>query len=200
MSFQATKLSLLSSRNRNLTSLALLAALIGCGCRPTDSAEATQAPAAAVAGAQVPASPAQTPPQTSSEALPAEACKAGDGWPFFEAFVTKPGVRARYSAPKVEVRDIEDPERLITTEDAAQVEPFKIGQRDFQWVYADPSAKDGGGDRVKLDDKMAGNTFRIDFVRAEFTPDGDLIRTSGKPGAYVFEHVQDCWRLVQELR
>ncbi|WND78333.1 hypothetical protein [Lysobacter capsici] len=166
------------------------------------------APEAPAAPAAAPATTAATTPAPTAAAptaapaavqLPAEACvKSEDGFAsFFEQFVYEAPVRAAYSAPTVEVRDIKDPAKLLGSE---QPGPFRIAIVDNQWSYNEPGKDAGQFARVKMDRTLNGDRMRVDFVKAEFSPDEEVTKTLGKPEAYVFEFKQGCWQLTQQLR
>ena len=168
------------------------------------AAPAPTAPAAtpATAAAAAPAPPAAAPtaaPAAPAVQLPAEACtKSEDGFAsFFEQFVYEAPVRAAYSAPTVEVRDIKDPSKVLASEQAG---PFRIAMVDNQWSYNEPGKDAGQFARVKMDRALSGDRMRVDFVKAEFSPDEEVTKTLGKPEAYVFEFKQGCWQLTQQLR
>lgn len=192
---------------------ALVLALAGCNApapdagKPADpAASATPAPAAPAAAQPMPAQPA---PATSAPApaaaavqLPAEACvKSEDGFAaFFEQFVYEANVRSAYTAPQIEIRDLKDPGKLLETQTPQQAGPFKIALIDSQWSYDEPGKQAGELDRVKIDRTLSGERMRVDFVKAEFSPDDEVVKTLGKPEAYVFEFKQGCWQLTQQLR
>lgn len=158
---------------------------------------AATAPAANVQAAP-PAVPASAQPAKPAVQLPADACvKSEDGFAaFFEQFVYEAPVRAAYSAPTVEVRDIKDPARRIE----APPGPFRIALIDNQWSYDEPDKDPSELDRIQIKRSLSGDRMRVDFVRAEFSPDEEVSKTLGKPEAYVFEFKQGCWQLTQQLR
>lgn len=156
----------------------------------------TAAPATTTAPAPAPVAAAPTAPAVQ---LPADACvKSEDGFAsFFEQFVYEAPVRAAYSAPTVEVRDIKDPAKLLSSQ---QPDPFRIALVDNQWSYVEPGKDPSQFARIKSDRTLSGDRMRVDFVKAEFSPDEEVTKTLGKPEAYVFEFKQGCWQLIQQLR
>ncbi|MGJ7903275.1 hypothetical protein, partial [Lysobacter sp. 1R34A] len=141
-------------------------------------------------------------PAAAAVQLPAEACvKSEEGFAtFFEQFVYGGNVRSAYTAPQLEIRDLKDPGKLLETQTPQQAGPFKIALVDHQWSYDEPGKQAGELDRVKIDRTLSGDRMRVDFVKAEFSPDEEVVKTLGKPEAYVFEFKQGCWQLTQQLR
>jgi hypothetical protein len=118
-------------------------------------------------------------------------------------------IRSRYSAAEIQVRDYNDPNQVLEVVKQQNYQGFKIASLDYTLVYDDPTITDPNAKaRLKREVKrLDDNTFRVDYVRAEFAVDpeaednnGKLIRTYGAPGAYIFEHQNGCWTLTQELR
>jgi hypothetical protein len=175
-------------------------------------------------------SAAAVPPVISSEPLPIadagvqpdrapskpqpEFCARENYQQFFWPFVqdndgSNHKIRSRYSADKIQVRDYNDPNQVLEVIEKQDYQGFKIASLDYTLVYDDPAITDPNAKaRLKREVKrIDDNTFRVDYVRAEFEVDpeaednnGKLIRTYGAPGAYIFEHRQGCWTLTQELR
>lgn len=180
--------------------LALSACKAGTSSAPVD---ASAAPASITAQAVVEPAPAAAP--TAAQAtkptvqLSPDACvKSEDGFAaFFEQFVYEAPVRAAYSAPTVEVRDIKDPAKRL---DAQPPGPFRIALIDNQWSYDEPEKDPSQLARIKMERTLSGDVMRVDFVKAEFTADDEVSKTLGKPEAYVFEFKQGCWQLTQQLR
>ncbi|MGH8082356.1 MAG: hypothetical protein ACREP7_17400 [Lysobacter sp.] len=164
------------------------------------------APAPVVAAATTtmpaPAAVETAAPAAAKVELPEGACaKTEDGFDaFLEQFVYEAPVRTAYSAAQIEVRDIKNPARLIATQAPAQADPFRIALVDSQWSYDEPGKDPGQLSRIKLDRKLSGDRMRLDFVKAEFSPDEDVVKTLGPPEAYVFQFKGDCWQLAQHLR
>lgn len=186
------------------TAIAVLVLALAACKAAAPEAPATPAPAAPAAAPATAAAPASAPtapaPTAAAPAvqLPADACvKSEDGFAsFFEQFVYEAPVRAAYSAPTVEVRDIKDPAKLLSS----QPDPFRIALVDNQWSYAEPGKDAGQFARIKSERTLSGDRMRVDFVKAEFSPDEEVTKTLGKPEAYVFEFKQGCWQLTQQLR
>lgn len=121
---------------------------------------------------------------------------------FLNEYVNKRDIREQFMAHEIEIRSFSDPTKKIEIETSAQNRPFKIGLVNHMWSYME-AEKDKSSEPyafIKIDKKLHGESMRVDFVKAEFTPDHDLIRTYGPMGAYIFEHKQGCWQLTQELR
>ncbi len=185
-------------KQARIAALALAVALTACSKPPAAAPEAAQpAPAAQPAAAGPPAAPAAARP-----ALPEGACaKTEDGFAtFLEAYIAEPDKRAAYTAPEIEVRDIKDPSKLIAKQSAQQADPFRIVLVDSQWSYFEPGKPDGELARIQLDRKLEGDRMRLDFVKAEFSPDEEVVKTLGPPEAYVFGYEQGCWQLTLQLR
>jgi hypothetical protein len=122
-------------------------------------------------------------------------------------------MRHTYTWSDVQIRDYQDPSKLLGVISKKNYDAFKIGLIDYALVYVDPSTKNLSvseqlKNRLKIDIKrLDQKTFRVDYIQAEFAVDpeaednnGALIRTYGQPGAYIFEHRQGCWNLTQDLR
>ncbi|WP_372392408.1 hypothetical protein ACCQ05_21125 [Xanthomonas sp. NCPPB 3582] len=184
---------------QRLLTAALLALLLQ-GCQAPEStptATNTAGPAATPA-ADVPEPAARPATAANRPELSPGACKkTDDGFTaFLEAIVADPAVRAAYSVPVVEERDLRDPSKLVNR----QSEPFRLTLIDYSWSYNEPDKDPSELDRVKLDFKLEGDRMRVDFVRAEFSADDEVLKTFGAPEAYIFEYTQDCWQLAQHLR
>jgi hypothetical protein len=174
-----------------------VAALAACRGEPQPAAE----PAAAASQFEAaPASPAPAPVAAAAQ-LPEEVCQPGEDSfrDFFNEYVAREEVRAAYTAPSVQVRRFADPAKVLAEEPAAPA-AFKVVQVDFQWSYREPEGSQRVPDRVELALHPQGQAMRMEFRRAEYAPDDELVRTFGEPGAYVFERRDGCWRLTQELR
>ena len=185
---------------QRLLTAALLALLLQ-GCKPSESSATTTAAPAPAPTATATAAPEQaTAAATVADrpALPQGACeKTEDGFTaFLEAIIADPALRAAYSAPRVEERDLRDPSKLVNRPG----EPFRLTLIDYSWSYNEPNQDPGKLARIKMDFKQDGDRMRVDFVKAEFSADDDVIKTFGAPEAYVFEYTQQCWRLAQHLR
>jgi hypothetical protein len=211
----------------SIVSLALLQA---CTALPKTS-DAAPAPKSAVSAiAPENTRTAATPPVISSEPLPIadtrvpsdraqsqtqpEFCARENYQQFFWPFVqdndgSNHKIRSRYSADNIQVRDYNDPNQVLEVVKKQDYQGFKITSVDYTLVYDDPTITDPNAKaRLKREVKrLDDNTFRVDYVRAEFETDGEaednngkLIRTYGAPGAYIFEHQNGCWTLTQEYR
>ncbi|MGO1069099.1 hypothetical protein [Lysobacter sp. CA199] len=201
--------------NRTRIAAAVLVVVLS-ACKASAPAEPAAA-AAAVPAPAVDAAPSQPTPDASQLApqggkpgfetaprpqLAEGACaKTEDGFgAFLEQFISEPELRAAYSAPQIEVRDIKHPDKLIAAHTPQQADPFRIALVDYQWSYDEPGKDAGQLSRIKLDRKLSGDSMRLDFVKAEFSPDEDVVKTFGSPEAYVFQFKRDCWQLAQHLR
>ncbi|MER2196860.1 hypothetical protein [Methylobacterium brachiatum] len=155
-------------------------------------------PAAAAPAPTAMAAPGLVRPAATRADLPSGACdKTEDGFTaFLNAIVTDPALRAAYSAPQIAERDLNDPARPV----ARPIEPFRLTLIDYMWSYDEPGRDPGKLARVELSFTLDGDRMRLGLVRAKFSPEGNLVRTFGAPEAYVFEHRQGCWRLVEHLR
>ncbi|KQR09094.1 MULTISPECIES: hypothetical protein [Xanthomonas] len=184
---------------QRLLTAALLALLLQ-GCQAPESTAAAD-PAAPTSTATTTAAPEPAPPATPAAqrpALPQGACeKTEDGFSaFLEAIVADPAVRAAYSAPHVEESDLRDPSKPVDRPG----EPFRLVLIDSRWSYDEPDKQPEQLARVKLELKPDGERMRAEFIRAEFSPDEEVIKTVGTPEAYVFDYTQQCWQLTQHLR
>lgn len=121
---------------------------------------------------------------------------------FLNEYVNKRDLREHFMAHKIEIRSFSDPTKKIGIETASQNQPFKIGLADHMWSYIEAGKEKSPEPYalIQIEKKFYGESVRINFVKAEFTPEHDLIRTYGPMGAYIFEHKQGCWQLTQELR
>jgi hypothetical protein len=115
----------------------------------------------------------------------------------------------KYISPEVEIRDYQNPSRLLMTISDKNYVIFKIGAIGNKYVMGSliPFLSDAEllKNRLKLDfQRINAKTFRVNYIRAEFLNDkkdgdGTLVRTYGNPEAYVFEHRDGCWHLTQQL-
>lgn len=115
--------------------------------------------------------------------LPSDACTLEGYWSFFEAFAQSSEVRQAYTDANVR----------------RAINPFRITLADNQWVYAQ-TAEGRGRDTLTLQETRIGNTFRVEYVRADFGPDDEVVRTHGKPGVYEFRFKDGCWRLTNSVQ
>jgi hypothetical protein len=131
-----------------------------------------------------------------SSILPSEACTLEGYWSFFEVFVKSEEVRKIYTSPEIQILRYSD-ESAITSK---QNDYFRIGLVDYQWVYLDPTKDESNYDRLDLKKDLKSTRFRVDYRKAEFDDNDELVKTFGEPGAYVFEFRDGCWNLTQDLR
>lgn len=127
--------------------------------------------------------------------LSADACTPKGYWSFFEAFVRSEVVRKSHTSKQIEVRSYATNKKI-----KGNYRQFKIGLVDYRWSYVDPSKDISNFDTLDLKKNLVGNTFRVDYQKAEYGPDDELLRTFGNPGAYVFELKEGCWQLTKEFR
>lgn len=137
-------------------------------------------------------------------------CSPDEFKSFFEQFVRNPSDGVEYIDAAFQIRDYQDPSRLLMTIGDKNYVDFRIGAIGNRYVYIDPYAKYRSDDellkkRLKLDyQRIDAKTFRVNYIRAEFINDskdrdGNLVRTYGNPEAYIFEHRNGCWHLTQSL-
>jgi len=132
---------------------------------------------------------------------------------FFEQFVRGKDnqgneIRYTYTAAYIQVRDYQDPSKLLETMSRKNDE-FSINLRGYRWVQLVPSQVDNSAyTRLKLDiKKVDDKTFRVDYIKAQYQYSGvgtnqeeTILRTYGEPNAYIFEHRNGCWNLTQKLQ
>jgi hypothetical protein len=210
--------------------IGLIGLLQACGTAPIKAFDAPTPPQAAAAGSNSPglapappsvgaAGPTQiadrqdVKPDRANSDRP-EYCAPENYRQFFWHFVQdydlqNHPMRAPYTAAEVKVRNYDDSAKILAVVKKPDYQGFKIRALDYTMVYDDPSITDPNAKaRLKLDFKRrTEDIFRVDYVRAEFkvNPEaednnGELIRTYGAPGAYVFEHQNGCWQLTTEYR
>jgi hypothetical protein len=131
-------------------------------------------------------------------------------WHFVKGFdYSNNRIRLPYTSASVQVRDYQNPDKVLGIVDKQNYDGFKIDSLDYTLVYLDETITDPNAKaRLKVDfTRQTDTTFRVDYVKAEFeiNPEeednnGQLIRTYGAPGAYIFEHRDGCWNLTQEFR
>jgi hypothetical protein len=148
----------------------------------------------------------------SNASLPVS-CAKDEYKSFFEQFVRGKDnqgneIRYTYTAAYIQVRDYQDPSKLLETMSRKNDE-FSIDLRDYRWVQLVPSQVDNSPyTRLKLDiKKVDDKTFRVDYIKAQYQYSGvgtnqeeSLVRTYGEPNAYIFEHRNGCWNLTQKLQ
>ncbi|MGH8108383.1 MAG: hypothetical protein ACREO1_06655 [Arenimonas sp.] len=130
-----------------------------------------------------------------SNTLPADACTLNGYWSFFEAFVRSETIQKSHTSQQVELRNYKTNEKI-----KARYDRFKIGLVDYSWSYIEINKHFSDYVRLDLKKTTNGNTFRVDYQKAEYGPDDELLRTYGNPGAYVFELKEACWQLTKEFR
>jgi hypothetical protein len=119
--------------------------------------------------------------------LAKDACKTQDFSLMFGYFAQNEGVRAALTAPEVQIRSLARPGQVQRTVKGAEYRDFKIAMIDYGFFDAE-------------------SADRFDAGQAEYGPPGedeeygDLIRTYGQPGAYLFEPRDGCWHLTQDFR
>jgi hypothetical protein len=140
-------------------------------------------------------------PAADEQDLPAEACvKSEEGFSeFFGHFVQDRKVRESHSAPMIEVGDIKKDDETKNVVASDQIEPFRIALVDSRWVYEEPGKPPGELARVDTNRTLDGNTMRVEFVRAEFSSEEDVLKTMGDPEAYIFAFRKGCWQLTKYL-
>lgn len=200
---------------RHLVPSALLLCMLGACDSATHAPAAPKGDPAATAAAPgvsaTVAPTAQTPPATDSGAaaatvlpdppLPESACKPDGFREFFEAYVDSASVRTAYTWADVRIGKYAAPTQDARSVAKAGYHDFRIGAVDYRWVYLDPAIKEPGDyPRLDIDIKPKDTTAQVEYVKAEFDTDDNLVRTVGDRGAYVFELRDKCWYLTQDLR
>ncbi len=213
-----------------LLPIALVALSQACTSLPKTSDAAPAPKTADRSSAPETTNATDTPPVISSEPLPIadagvqsdraqspkrpQSCAPDNYEQFFWQYVqdndmNNNSMRAPYTAAQIQVRNYNNPSQVLEVVKQQDYQGFKITSVDYTLVYDDPTINDPNAKaRLKREVKrLDDNTFRVDYVRAEFETDGEaednngkLIRTYGAPGAYIFEHQNGCWNLTQEYR
>lgn len=169
--------------------------------------------AACTLGAVAPASAQDVDAESDalSMQMSKDACKAKDFAAFFGSYAQNRKVRDAQTAALVEVRSLKNPKKKIEDVDARDF-LFNIQMLDYSYYDADSALKFDKSENpddlvdVKVDFKeLGGDKHRIDWTRAQMKPDDEgegkvLVKTIGKPGAYIFEYVDGCYQLTQDLR
>lgn len=114
--------------------------------------------------------------------LPADACTLEGYWSFFESFARSAPIRQAHTA--VPLR--------------ASLEPFRIALVDDRWVYAGSDAQ--GREFLDLQEHRQDRRFTVEYVRAEFDAEDEVVSTSGTPGTYTFDYLEGCWQLTAATR
>lgn len=144
--------------------------------------------------------------------LAKDACKTQEFSLMFGYFAQNEGVRAALTAPEVQIRSLARPGQVQRTVKGAEYRDFKIAMIDYSFFDAESADRFDAGqsealESLKLDiTERPGGAYRVAYVKAEYGPPGedeeygDLIRTYGPPGAYLFEPRDGCWHLTQDFR
>lgn len=144
--------------------------------------------------------------------LARDACRAKDFSLMFGYFAQNGGVRAAFTAPEIQIRSLARPGQVQRTVKGAEYRDFKIAMIDYSFFDAESAERFDAGqsealEPLKLDiTEEPGGAYRVAYVKAEYRPPGEdeevgeLIRTYGQPGAYLFEPRDGCWQLTQDLR
>jgi hypothetical protein len=144
--------------------------------------------------------------------LARDACKTQDFSLMFGFFAQNKGVRAALTAPEVQIRSLARPGQVQRTVQGAEYRGFKIAMIDYSFFDAESADRFDAGqsealESLKLDiTEQPGGAYRVAYVKAEYGPPGEdkeygeLIRTYGQPGAYLFEPRDGCWHLTQDFR
>jgi hypothetical protein len=171
------------------------------------------------AGALIPAvaqgpSPTPDPDAPAARKIP---CSTAEFPYFFRVFIRglddlmpRSAVRKAHVWQQVQVRSYKNPRRLLALVKQQDYDSFRIGLLNNLWIYSDPTVTSYSDAFPRLDVKFKTinkKKVRVEYIQAEYaaipnSPTGaeKLIKTIGKPGAYIFEHRNSCWRLTQELR
>jgi hypothetical protein len=144
--------------------------------------------------------------------LAKDACKTQDFSLMFGYFAQNQGVRAALTAPEVQIRSLTRPGQVQRTVKGAEYRDFKIAMIDYSFFDAESAERFDAGqsealESLKLDiTEQPGGAYRVAYVKAEYGPSGEdeeygeLIRTYGRPGVYLFEPRDGCWHLTQDFR
>lgn len=144
--------------------------------------------------------------------LAKDACKTQEFSLMFGYFAQNEGVRAALTAPEVQIRSLARPGQVQRMVKGAEYRDFKIAMIDYSFFDAESADRFDAGqsdalETLKLDiTEQPGGAYRVAYVKAEYGPPsedeeyGDLIRTYGQPGAYLFEPRDGCWHLTQDFR
>ncbi|MEN3748443.1 hypothetical protein TPR58_14805 [Sphingomonas sp. HF-S3] len=158
--------------------------------------------------------PATRPAQgaVTSDAHPANAqatCPGGDFESFLQAFISSADVRRKYTPATLEERSFAAPSRPGAAR-PVNPEAFEITMVDYSWadrasvVRWEKDQTPFTELTISISD-LPGGAGRIEYRPGLFKDEGEgdgrtLIRHTGKPRAYVFNRVGDCWRLAQWLK
>lgn len=138
------------------------------------------------------------------------ACKDKDFTAFFGAYAQNAATRDSHTAALVDVHSLKDPAKKLKEVDARYF-VFNIQMLDFSYYDAESVLKFDKSENpedlvdVELNFKELGaDKHQVNWTRAEMKPDDEgegkvLVKTIGEPGAYIFEYVDGCYQLTQEL-
>lgn len=174
----------------------------------------TQAATMIVLGLALAAGPAaaQALPPAEVLQMAKDACRAKDFSQMFGYFAQNDGVRAALTAPEVQIRSLARPGQVQRTVRGAEYRDFKIAMIDYSFFDAESADRFDAGQSEALEPlelditEQPGGAYRVAYVKAEYGPPGEdeeigeLIRTYGQPGAYLFEPRDGCWHLTQDFR
>jgi hypothetical protein len=159
----------------------------------------------------------QSPDPSQTQGARSVPCSTSEFPYFFRVFVRglddimpRSAVRAAHVWTQVEIRNYQKPSELITTVPKQDYDSFRIGLMHNLWIYLDPAVPSYSDNYPRLQVKFKTinrQKVRVEYQQAEYasvkkgrTTEERLVKTFGKPGAYIFEHRNACWRLTQELR
>lgn len=178
-------------------------ALVGCNQYPA-TMDATSAHPDKPAQAKTSLEQIQQPPASDvtgvSTALAAD-CAQDKYRQFFEDFVELVDACKGYVSDEVEVLDAKNPARKLGMIPREQYDGFRIGVVDSRWVYTNsPVSNPEDAPTFDVNVKhIDDETFRVDYVKANFDADDRMLNKYGKPGAYIFKHRDRCWLLAAEI-
>lgn len=136
-------------------------------------------------------------------------CPGRDFDSFVQEFIASADVRKKYTPATIEERSFAAPSRTGTAR-PTNPEAFEITTVDYAWADR-ASVERWEKDQTPFTEfsidisELPGGAGRIEYRPGLFKDDGEgdgrtLIRHTGKPRAYVFNRVGDCWRLAQWLK
>jgi hypothetical protein len=126
---------------------------------------------------------------------------------FFELFTQNDAVRKAHLAPQIEVRALQQPGKLVRSISGRDYRDYRIAMEDYQYVDAAAPAGRDSHRQIQIKPRLLdGKTWQVGYIKVEYDGKGEgddpgaLVRTIGKPGAYVFEFNNGCWQLTRDLR
>ncbi len=136
------------------------------------------------------------------------ACASQDFSALFEAMARSDMVRAKYSAPTINVV-IDGATKSVAADNYAD---FPIALLDYSWVTrasvlaseADPATVIENVEK-ELNQSKA-NQWAVEWQVVRYGPPsedneiGEIIERIGKPGVLSFEPYDGCWRLIEDFR